>query len=132
MKLAWLRQLSWPELRHHPWRHLAALLAITLGVALAFSVQLINQSALGEFSAAVRAGKHEEVLHQLKQFVLPYIALRNRGRGYAVSIVKAGCRLVGRDAGLVRPPLTDLTSAEDEELRTLIARVAPGELASAA
>lgn len=55
MKLAWLRQLSWPELRHHPWRHLAALLAITLGVALAFSVQLINQSALGEFSAAVRA-----------------------------------------------------------------------------
>lgn len=55
MTLAWLRQLSWPELRHHPWRHLAALLAITLGVALAFSVQLINQSALGEFSAAVRA-----------------------------------------------------------------------------
>jgi len=55
MQLAWLRQLSWPELRHHPWRHLAALLAITLGVALAFSVQLINQSALGEFSAAVRA-----------------------------------------------------------------------------
>lgn len=55
MSLAWLRQLSWPELKHHPWRHLAALLAITLGVALAFSVQLINQSALGEFSAAVRA-----------------------------------------------------------------------------
>jgi putative ABC transport system permease protein len=55
MTLAWLRQLSWPELRHHPWRHLAALLAITLGVALAFSVALINQSALAEFSAAVRA-----------------------------------------------------------------------------
>jgi len=42
-------------LRHHPWRHLAALLAVTLGVALAFSVQLINQSALGEFSSAVRS-----------------------------------------------------------------------------
>ena len=50
-----LRQLSWPELRHHPWRNSAALLAVTLGVALAFSVHLINQSALGEFSAAVRA-----------------------------------------------------------------------------
>ena len=50
-----LRQLSWPELRHHPWRNLAALLAVMLGVALAFSVQLINQSALSEFSAAVRA-----------------------------------------------------------------------------
>ncbi|WP_280152355.1 ABC transporter permease [Piscinibacter sp. XHJ-5] len=50
-----LRQLSWPELRHHPWRHLAALLAVVLGVALAFSVQLINQSALHEFAAAVRS-----------------------------------------------------------------------------
>ena len=50
-----LRELSWPELRHHPWRNLAALLAVTLGVALAFSVQLINTSALSEFSSAVRA-----------------------------------------------------------------------------
>jgi putative ABC transport system permease protein len=50
-----LSQLSWPELRYHPWRNLAALLAVMLGVALAFSVQLINQSALGEFSSAVRA-----------------------------------------------------------------------------
>ncbi len=48
-------QLLWPELRHHPWRNGAALLAVMLGVALAFSVQLINQSALSEFSAAVRA-----------------------------------------------------------------------------
>jgi len=50
-----LHHLSWPELRHHPWRHLAALLAVVLGVALAFSVHLINQSALSEFSAAVRS-----------------------------------------------------------------------------
>jgi len=52
---ALLLKLSWPEFRHHPWRHLAALLAVMLGVALAFSVQLINQSALGEFTAAVRS-----------------------------------------------------------------------------
>ena len=50
-----LTQLSWPELRHHPWRSGAALLAVMLGVALAFSVQLINQSALSEFSSAVRS-----------------------------------------------------------------------------
>jgi putative ABC transport system permease protein len=50
-----LKQLSWPELRHHPWRNFAALLAVMLGVALAFSVQLINQSALSEFSSAVRS-----------------------------------------------------------------------------
>ena len=52
---ALLTQLSWPELRHHPWRSGAALLAVMLGVALAFSVQLINQSALSEFSSAVRS-----------------------------------------------------------------------------
>ncbi|MEO6017215.1 MAG: FtsX-like permease family protein, partial [Polaromonas sp.] len=50
-----LRQLSWRELLHHPWRNLAAMAAVMLGVALAFSVQLINASALGEFSQAVRS-----------------------------------------------------------------------------
>ena len=49
-----LRHISWPELRHHPWRHAVAWLAVVLGVALAFAVHLINQSALAEFSAAVR------------------------------------------------------------------------------
>ncbi|QJC56998.1 Macrolide export ATP-binding/permease protein MacB [Polaromonas vacuolata] len=50
-----LRQLSWRELLHHPWRNLAAVSAVMLGVALAFSVHLINASALSEFSQAVRA-----------------------------------------------------------------------------
>ena len=50
-----LRQLSWRELHHHPWRNLAAMVAVMLGVALAFSVQLINASALSEFSQAVRS-----------------------------------------------------------------------------
>jgi putative ABC transport system permease protein len=50
-----LRTFSWPGLRHQPWRSAAAVLAVTLGVALAFSVHLINQSALAEFSSAVRA-----------------------------------------------------------------------------
>ena len=53
--IALLRRLSWPELRHHPWRNAAALVAVMLGVALAFSVHLINASALAEFGAAVRA-----------------------------------------------------------------------------
>ena len=49
-----LARLSWPELRHHPWRNVAALVAVMLGVALAFSVHLINASALAEFGSAVR------------------------------------------------------------------------------
>ncbi|MEH3087879.1 MAG: FtsX-like permease family protein [Xylophilus ampelinus] len=52
---ALLRTFSWQEARQHPWRHCAAVLAVALGVALAFSVHLINASALDEFSQAVRA-----------------------------------------------------------------------------
>lgn len=51
---ALLRQVSWRHLLHQPLRHAVAVLAVALGVALAFSVHLINESALGEFSAAVR------------------------------------------------------------------------------
>lgn len=42
------------ELRHHPWRNVAALVSVMLGVALAFAVHLINASALDEFAQAVR------------------------------------------------------------------------------
>jgi len=52
---ALLFSFSWRELKHHPWRNAAAVAAVMLGVALAFSVQLINASALSEFSQAVRA-----------------------------------------------------------------------------
>ncbi len=51
--LLW-RLLLVREWHHHPWRHGMALMAVALGVALAFSVHLINQSALNEFSQAVR------------------------------------------------------------------------------
>jgi 5-dehydro-4-deoxyglucarate dehydratase len=61
----------------------------------------------------------------LDSFFLPYLAIRNRRPGYAVSIVKAGARLVGRDAGPVRPPLTDLLPAELEELGALVRGLGP-------
>ncbi len=50
-----LRSFSWQELRQHPWRYAAALASIALGVALAFSVHLINTSALSEFSSALQS-----------------------------------------------------------------------------
>jgi 5-dehydro-4-deoxyglucarate dehydratase len=73
------------------------------------------------FYRAVRAEDQAKVMAGLRDFVMPYIALRNRGKGYAVSIVKAGMRAIGRPAGAVRPPLTDLNEREYEELRALIA-----------
>ena len=53
--LALLRPFSLQELRHHPWRTAAAVLSVLLGVALAYSVHLINASALSEFAGAVRS-----------------------------------------------------------------------------
>ena len=61
-----------------------------------------------DFYAAVRGGRRAAVFAALNEFVLPYCDLRNRTPGYAVSIVKAGMKVIGRPAGPVRPPLTDL------------------------
>lgn len=74
-----------------------------------------------EFYAAVRRKDQTAVFAKLREFVLPYIAIRNRRKGYAVSIVKAGMKAVGRPAGPVRPPLTDLDQNELEDLKKLIA-----------
>lgn len=75
------------------------------------------------FYRALAGGDLATVNALLDTFFLPYIEIRNRGPGYAVSIVKAGARLVGHGAGPVRPPLTDLTEAETRELAQLIERV---------
>jgi 5-dehydro-4-deoxyglucarate dehydratase len=74
-----------------------------------------------EFYAAVRRHDSATISAMLREFVLPYIAIRARRKGYAVSIVKAGLAAVGRPAGPVRPPLTDLEANEIEELKKLIA-----------
>ncbi|MBI2749476.1 MAG: ABC transporter permease [Burkholderiales bacterium] len=50
-----LCSFSWQEWRNHPWRNAAAIVSVMLGVALAFSVHLINASALDEFAQAVRS-----------------------------------------------------------------------------
>src|SRR5271163_237769 len=73
------------------------------------------------FYSAVRKRDHDEVFKQLRDFVLPYIDIRNRRKGYAVSIVKAGMRAIGRPAGPVRTPLTDLDLTEMDVLTKLIA-----------
>ena len=63
-----LTSFSWQELRQHPWRTATALLAIMLGVALGFAVHVINQSALDEFSRAVRSvnGQPDLQLHAMQ------------------------------------------------------------------
>ena len=77
------------------------------------------------FYEAVRTDDMATQHKLLKEFFMPYLKIRNRVPGYAVSIVKAGATLVGHSAGPVRPPLTDLKPAEMEELQALIAKLGP-------
>lgn len=73
-----------------------------------------------DFYDAVRRRDQAAVYKGLREVVLPYTALRDRKKGYAVSIVKAGLKLMGRDAGPVRPPLVDLDRSEMEQLAALL------------
>ena len=73
-----------------------------------------------EFYADVRAQDRAAVTDKLNRFVLPYIEIRDRVKGYGVSIVKGGLKAVGRDAGGVRPPLQDLTETDLADLTALI------------
>src|SRR5207248_721092 len=76
-----------------------------------------------QFYKAVRAHDTATTDRLLNEFFFPYLDIRNRRPGYAVSIVKAGVRLIGWDAGSVRTPLVDMTAPEHEELRALLERV---------
>lgn len=75
------------------------------------------------FFAAVRSRDNAFIDGALRDFVLPYLDIRDRKKGYAVSIVKAGLNAQGRRIGSVRPPLTDLTEEETGMLGELIKRV---------
>ncbi len=78
-----------------------------------------------EFYEAVREGNREVTVRLLREFFLPYIEIRNRSAGYAVSIVKAGAKVVGRSAGPVRPPLADCTERDIADLKVLIDKLGP-------
>ena len=78
-----------------------------------------------QFYEAVRDDDMATQHRLLKDFFMPYLAIRNKGQGYAVSIVKAGAKIVGHGAGPVRAPLTDLKADEYAALEALIAKLGP-------
>jgi len=73
-----------------------------------------------QFFQAMRNKDNAYMEKVLQEFFYPFAAIRDRGNGYPVSIVKAGLRAIGRDPGPVRPPLTDLTGEELEMLKTVV------------
>ncbi|MFD0290913.1 5-dehydro-4-deoxyglucarate dehydratase [Streptomyces sp. NPDC127061] len=74
------------------------------------------------FYRALESGDDELTGALLDHFYRPLVELRAKGRGYAVSLVKAGVRLGGLDVGGVRTPLTEPSAAHIEELTAIVAR----------
>ena len=74
-----------------------------------------------EFYASLRGGDRTNCERILNEFFYPFMEIRSRAKGYAVSAVKAGVRLQGFNAGPVRAPLKDLTAKEEADLAALIA-----------
>lgn len=72
------------------------------------------------FHAALREGDDATVHRLLDGFYRPFVELRAQGKGYAVSLVKAGVRLRGLDVGEVRPPLQEPAKEHVEQLARLI------------
>jgi 5-dehydro-4-deoxyglucarate dehydratase len=101
-----------------------ALPLLQLGVS-TYSSAIFNfvpEFALG-FYADVQKQDRDSVYRKLNDFVLPYLDIRDRQKGYAVSIVKAGLTAIGKPAGPVRPPLQDLDSDELAQLVALINKI---------
>jgi 5-dehydro-4-deoxyglucarate dehydratase len=73
------------------------------------------------FYRAFRAGDEATVDRLLDGFWRPYVELRQKGSGYAVSLVKAGVRLDGTDVGPVRPPLSEPDPSHVRALAELVA-----------
>jgi 5-dehydro-4-deoxyglucarate dehydratase len=80
-----------------------------------------------DFHRAVHDGDEATVQRLTADFLEPYVRIRKKQPGYAVSIVKAGADIVGRPGGKVRPPLTELTPEERSELAALIGTLGPQE-----
>lgn len=74
------------------------------------------------FHRALGSGDDASVHRLLDGFYRPLVELRNEGRGYAVSLVKAGVRMRGLDVGEVRPPLHEPGKEHLDRLAEITAR----------
>ncbi|MGW7523716.1 5-dehydro-4-deoxyglucarate dehydratase [Streptomyces sp. NPDC054783] len=93
----------------------------TVGVpAYSSAVHAFAPEIAGAFFAALRDADHGTVDKLLRDFYVPFVELRDRAPGYAVSLVKAAARLRGQRVGPVRAPLTDPAPADLADLKALL------------
>lgn len=72
------------------------------------------------FYKSLRAGNKTEVDRITRDFYIPLVRLREKKKGYAVSLIKAGAKIIGKPAGDTRPPISMPSEADTLELEELI------------
>ncbi len=80
-----------------------------------------------EIGDAGLRGDLDRVRHLLVHYVHPLYAVRDRRRGYEVASIKEGMRLLGRDVGPVRPPLTAIAPGDQGALSEAVAALSTYE-----
>ena len=104
-----------------PTAELSALAFAGLGIY-AYSSAVFNfvpEISLGFYKALIEADSRR--LHEyLEIFYRPFAELRDRKRGYAISLVKSAVSLRGKSAGPVRPPLVNPSASDVAELKAII------------
>jgi 5-dehydro-4-deoxyglucarate dehydratase len=66
-------------------------------------------------------GDFQKLNELMNRYVHPLYALRERVRGYEVSVMKEAMEILGMPAGPVRPPLMKCSAQDAEDLRQLMA-----------
>jgi 5-dehydro-4-deoxyglucarate dehydratase len=74
------------------------------------------------FYRATVEGDADTQARLLEGFYRPFAELRDRARGYAVSLIKAGLNVQGRPVGPARAPLINPTPEHEAELKTIVER----------
>lgn len=93
----------------------------TVGVpAYSSAVHAFAPEIADAFFAALQSGDHGTTEKLLRDFYVPFVELRDRAPGYAVSLVKAAARLRGERVGPVRAPLADPSPADLADLKALL------------
>jgi len=78
------------------------------------AVELYRLASSGDFDGL--RSYHQRV-------VRPFYELRQRGRGFEVSVMKAAMEILGHPAGAARPPLGTLSERDRADLRAILERL---------
>jgi 5-dehydro-4-deoxyglucarate dehydratase len=84
------------------------------------SISNIAPDVSMQFAAAGLARDFTRLDQLMRRYVHPLYALRDRTRGYEVSVMKTAMEILGMPAGPVRPPLINCRPQDVEDVRKLM------------